>query len=522
MPWIASVDKIGVRGVKTLSRSIRACEVYKWILDLDCDHGSFGAFPSYEAKHRLEIRFHVERKLGFLRELVIGETSSGGRLHFQLYSSSSSKLAKWAFVAKNNQQYKMLSTAHMFLIVLVRLTLDEFDLEEMDLVKWQLDMISIERKSSTKRLAILLENIELREIKILEEEMLGTLAIRMGEDLESELEKQPLYDRFVTAGGMHVVPPPMTGNYMPSGPDVEIDYSQFTYGPKQSQPSESETQTSDFDTCESDCSVETHESLPEPTLNEPKVVNQPKVRSDAPIIEEYESDSEDEHVSQPTKEQEQPSFASTYKQVKTPRETVKKQFTHSKNPTVNKKGLGYGFTTRGFKNRDFIELCGSKGIKREYSNARTPQQNGVAERKNMTLIEAARTMLADSFLPNTFWAEAVSTACLCSSIRSENQANKHAGPQEANHNAGIKDNIDAGNSEKEDESIQDYFALPIWSSYSSTVKRSTEKDAGEATNKHPDLQTDEKPVEKEDQVFLEELERLKRQEKDANDAAECS
>ncbi|GJW31584.1 ribonuclease H-like domain-containing protein [Tanacetum coccineum] len=36
---------------------------------------------------------------------------------------------------------------------------------------------------------------------------------------------------------------------------------------------------------------------------------------------------------------------------------------------------------------------------REYSNARTPQQNGVAERKNRTLIEAARTMLADSFLP---------------------------------------------------------------------------------------------------------------------------
>ncbi|GJT34590.1 putative ribonuclease H-like domain-containing protein, partial [Tanacetum coccineum] len=170
---------------------------------------------------------------------------------------------------------------------------------------------------------------------------------------ESELEKQPLYDRFVTAGGMHVVPPPMTGNYMPSGPDVEIDYSQFTYGPKQSQPSESETQTSDFDTCESDCSVETHESLPEPTVNEPKVVNQPKVWSDAPIIEEYESDSEDEHVSQPTKEQEQPSFASTNKQVKTPRETVKNQFTHSKNPTVDKKGLGYGFTARA------CFVCGS-------------------------------------------------------------------------------------------------------------------------------------------------------------------
>ncbi|GJS81431.1 retrovirus-related pol polyprotein from transposon TNT 1-94 [Tanacetum coccineum] len=51
------------------------------------------------------------------------------------------------------------------------------------------------------------------------------------------------------------------------------------------------------------------------------------------------------------------------------------------------------------------------GIKREFSVARTPQQNGVAERKNRTLIEAARTMLADSKLPTTFWAEAVNTAC---------------------------------------------------------------------------------------------------------------
>ncbi|GKA79976.1 putative ribonuclease H-like domain-containing protein [Tanacetum coccineum] len=57
------------------------------------------------------------------------------------------------------------------------------------------------------------------------------------------------------------------------------------------------------------------------------------------------------------------------------------------------------------------QFCGMKWIKREFSVARTPQQNGVAERKNRTLIEAARTMLADSLLPTTFWAEAVSTAC---------------------------------------------------------------------------------------------------------------
>ncbi|GJV52375.1 ribonuclease H-like domain-containing protein [Tanacetum coccineum] len=64
-----------------------------------------------------------------------------------------------------------------------------------------------------------------------------------------------------------------------------------------------------------------------------------------------------------------------------------------------------------FKNKEMNQFCERKGIKREFSIARTPQQNGVAERKNRTLIEAARTMLADSKLPTTFWAEAVNTAC---------------------------------------------------------------------------------------------------------------
>nr|GEW06123.1 hypothetical protein [Tanacetum cinerariifolium] len=48
---------------------------------------------------------------------------------------------------------------------------------------------------------------------------------------------------------------------------------------------------------------------------------------------------------------------------------------------------------------------------REFSVPRTPQQNGLAERKNRTLIEAARTMLADSLLAIQFWVEAVNTAC---------------------------------------------------------------------------------------------------------------
>ncbi|GJX47309.1 putative ribonuclease H-like domain-containing protein [Tanacetum coccineum] len=249
--------------------------------------------------------------------------------------------------------------------------------------------------------------------------------------------------------------------------------------------------------------------------------------------------------------------------------------------------------------KDFIRQIENQlnqKIKREYSNDRTPQQNRVAERKNRTFIKAVRTMLADSFLPNTFWAEAVSTACYVLNrvlvtkphnktpyelvtgkipiisyirpfgchvtilntidhlgkfdgriksevflvvyslnskafrvynletkrveenlhitflenkpnvagkgsnwlfdldyltdlmnyqpVRSENQANKHAGPKEANHIAGTQDNIDAGNSKMEAESAQDYFVLPIWSSYTSTVKsleaKNEEKEANDA------------------------------------------
>nr|GEY43933.1 putative ribonuclease H-like domain-containing protein [Tanacetum cinerariifolium] len=64
-----------------------------------------------------------------------------------------------------------------------------------------------------------------------------------------------------------------------------------------------------------------------------------------------------------------------------------------------------------FRNAKLIALCGEKGIKRDYSNARTPQQNGVAEQKNRTLIKAARSMLVNSKLPTMFWTEAVSTTC---------------------------------------------------------------------------------------------------------------
>ncbi|GJV14419.1 ribonuclease H-like domain-containing protein [Tanacetum coccineum] len=95
----------------------------------------------------------------------------------------------------------------------------------------------------------------------------------------SDVEDSPVYDRFAKVEGMHAVPPPMTGIYMPPKSDFGID------------------------------DVETLESVPKPAVNEPKAVSKPKVWSDAPIIEEYESDSDDEYVIEPLKEQEKPSFA---------------------------------------------------------------------------------------------------------------------------------------------------------------------------------------------------------------------
>ncbi|GJY85787.1 retrovirus-related pol polyprotein from transposon TNT 1-94 [Tanacetum coccineum] len=79
-----------------------------------------------------------------------------------------------------------------------------------------------------------------------------------------------------------------------------------------------------------------------------------------------------------------------------------------------------------------------KGIKREYSVARTPQQNGVAERKNRTLIEAARTMLADSKLPTTFWGSCF-YCLLC-----------------------IQGVSESSTSSQQDQDNQDCIIMPIW------------------------------------------------------------
>ncbi|WVZ96955.1 hypothetical protein U9M48_042531 [Paspalum notatum var. saurae] len=67
-----------------------------------------------------------------------------------------------------------------------------------------------------------------------------------------------------------------------------------------------------------------------------------------------------------------------------------------------------------FKNDRFKTFCHSQGLEHQFSSPYVPQQNGVVERKNRTLVEMARTMLDEHRTPRKFWAEAINTACYVS------------------------------------------------------------------------------------------------------------
>ncbi|KAM7488108.1 hypothetical protein LguiB_025592 [Lonicera macranthoides] len=66
-------------------------------------------------------------------------------------------------------------------------------------------------------------------------------------------------------------------------------------------------------------------------------------------------------------------------------------------------------TNRGgeFTSQEFIDFCNENGIRRQLTAAYTPQQNGVAERKNRTIMNMVRSMLSEKKIPKTFWPEAV-------------------------------------------------------------------------------------------------------------------
>jgi transposase InsO family protein len=69
-------------------------------------------------------------------------------------------------------------------------------------------------------------------------------------------------------------------------------------------------------------------------------------------------------------------------------------------------------TDRGgeFTSNEFFEFCATNGIHRQLTAAYTPQQNGVAERKNRTIMNMVRSLLTSRQVPKTFWPEGVNWA----------------------------------------------------------------------------------------------------------------
>ncbi|KAK3038599.1 hypothetical protein RJ639_027262 [Escallonia herrerae] len=82
-----------------------------------------------------------------------------------------------------------------------------------------------------------------------------------------------------------------------------------------------------------------------------------------------------------------------------------------------------------YKDEEFLQFCKDKGIIRHFSVKRTPEQNGVAERMNRTLLERARCMRLNADLPKSFWAEVVNTACYLIN-RSPSSAINHRVPED--------------------------------------------------------------------------------------------
>ena len=98
-------------------------------------------------------------------------------------------------------------------------------------------------------------------------------------------------------------------------------------------------------------------------------------------------------------------------------------------------------TDRGgeFISHEFNVFCKANGISRQLTAAYTPQQNGVAERKNRTIMNMVRSMLSEKQVPKNFWLEAANWTVHVLN-RSPTLAEKDMTPEEAW--SGVKPNVD--------------------------------------------------------------------------------
>ncbi|GJX67622.1 putative ribonuclease H-like domain-containing protein [Tanacetum coccineum] len=366
-----------------------------------------------------------------------------------------------------------------------------------------------------------------------ENEVFGSLFYSRSSDIEDSF----MNDRY--AKGMHAVPPLMTGIYILSGPNKEIDESQFTYGPNE----------------------ETLESMLEPVVNEPKVVSNQKSglmllslrtvltkTGRIPVNTARASSTNNVNTTRinfnsqtvPTNAARKVNtvkpivnnfrpktvFHKTHSPIRRPLNRTTAPRTNFSNQKVN---TAKDYPQRALKNKGIVDsgcsrhMTGNKAYLAEYQDYNGgPVAFGGSKGyitgkdteclvlspdfklpdENQVLLRVPRQNNMYSFnleniVPSGGLACLIAKATVDESnkwhrspVRSVNQVTNMLGQKDYNHSAGAQDNIDIGNSKMEVNLLKDYF-------------------------------TNEKPVDKEDQAFLDELERLKRQEKEADVAAEA-
>ncbi|GJX55834.1 ribonuclease H-like domain-containing protein [Tanacetum coccineum] len=294
---------------------------------------------------------------------------------------------------------------------------------------------------------------------------------------ESDLENQPLNDRF--AKGMHAVPPPMTGNYMPTGPEIEIDYSYLNHlirdcdfhekrmarkadlnngwnnvhrVNKQNQfvPSAVLTRTGIIPVNTARTSSTKNFSTVRQSVNKKTVLTSTamKVNTVEQIVNRVRP-------------------ANVFHKTHSPTRPFKKTTVLRQKISNQKVNTAKDYPHRALKNKGIVDsgcsrhMTGNKAYLDEFQDFNGGPVLFVEVENDIFTLEST------------------------------------------------EETIDLGDSDKEDRSAQDCFVLPIWPSYSSTNT--------------PAVTTDDKRAgsREEEQVFMEDLERLKNQEKEAYDEAEA-
>ncbi|GJV71749.1 putative ribonuclease H-like domain-containing protein [Tanacetum coccineum] len=310
----------------------------------------------------------------------------------------------------------------------------------------------------------------------------------------SEMFENQEYNKFKPDKGYHVVPPPYTGNFIPFKPDL-------TYMDEIV-----ESENMDVTTIVTPSNVKPVESNHESAnvksngdAAEPKTVRKNNFRP--PVIKDWNSDDDSEVE-----------FIPNIKDKTVRPSTEKIKFVKSARETIEK---------------------------REFSIARTSSEYCGDERRNRTLIEAARTMLVDSKLPTTFWVLVIKPhtktpyelirgrtslidfmkpfGCPVTILNTRDHLGKFDGKADEGFFVGIagtRDNIVTGQVEKKIESEQEYILIPFCTTdpLISQGPKDSEEDSGMKPTEEDVIRASDKDGE-DDQATRSEFKRLLQQEK---------